>query len=303
MANIVLVGARTARQGTGPFLANGLVAAGARIGGIVGTRQDTVAQALASLHEQSNIACAGYTDLAQALAAERPDAVVLCSPWQFHASQLALVADAGCHCLVEKPLAWPATTGEVDDLVATFERRGLLLQMVAQWPCSLPCFAELHGALPDPVATFSMRLSPISVGPDMITDAAPHFIAMLQALVGQGDFEDITVSRSGEEQLELQGHYRHVSGATAARLQLATSPERPRPAWYEINGLRAAREVELPAYRQYLCAGGDRVFLPDPMHTVASEFMQNLRMGRPTDGDLLRGGHQNLLQLAACGPD
>ena len=77
-------------------------------------------------------------------------------------------------------------------------------------------------------------------------------------------------------------------------------PERPRPAWFEINGRRAEREVELPAYRQYLTAEGRRVPLPDPMHEVAGAFLARLARGATTDSAALLAAHRNLCQLAAA---
>ena len=300
MQRILVVGARSSRQGTGPFLAAGLAAAGARICAVVGTRAETVQAAQNALMSASDIECEGYTDLHQALAAEQPEAVVLCTPWRYHADQLRVVAEAGCHCLVEKPLAWPASEAQIHELLAAFEKRGLLLQMVAQWPGTLPAFQQLHGGLPARIDRFAMRLSPISIGPEMITDSAPHFISLLQALLGAGDFSSVRLLRKGERSLQLESQYRHSTGTAGATLHLETSPQRPRPAWFQVNDLRAEREVELPDYRQYFAAGDSRVPIPDPMHQVAREFLYNLETGAATGGALLRRAHQNLLQLAAA---
>ena len=86
----------------------------------------------------------------------------------------------------------------------------------------------------------------------------------------------------------------------SAALQLTTCPQRPRPAWYQINDLRAEREIDLPSYQQYFVAGDSRVPVPDPMHQVARDFLHNLETSATTDGALLRQAHQNLLQLAAA---
>lgn len=298
----VVVGARTARQGTGPFIAAALAAQGVEVSAVVGTSDATVSSARNHLRENWQIDCPGYTDLAQALERERPEAVALCSPWRFHAEQLAAIAAAGCHCLVEKPLAWPASEAGADQLIGSFEENGLLLQVVAQWPATLPGFHQLHGEPPRSPASFNMRLSPISIGPDMVTDSAPHFVSMLQALLGPGDCVDISVIAGGDApgKLDLTCNYRHREGVTRATLQLETCPERPRPAWYSIDGARADREVELPDYRQFLVAGDRRVALPDPLHQVVREFVQELESGVGTDGQALRRSHRNLLQLATA---
>lgn len=303
----IVVGARTRRQGTGPFIAAGLAQAGIAIRGIVGTGTESVALARRELERGWGLQPAGFTDLDDALEALPDCAVAICSPWQVHAQQLLKVAAARRHCLVEKPLAWPASQAEADEIVGAFERRGLLLQVVNQWPASLPLFAALHGGLPQNIRRFTMGLSPISIGPDMVTDAAPHFIGLLQALAGQGECRNCLVehrdqARGDQQQLFLRCDYEHVRGSIAAELILKTCPERPRPAWYQINELRVDREVELPHYRQYLVADGRRQPLPDPLQAVTADFARALLQNASTEGDVLRSCHRNLLQLAdACG--
>lgn len=298
---VVIVGARSARQGTGPFIAAGLSAAGARIGGIVGTSEASINAALNGLKHDWGIETVGHSSLSAALSAIQPDAVAICSPWRFHADQLREVAEANCHCLVEKPLAWPASIEEVDSLIAEYENRGLLLDLVGQWPATLSAFSALHSSIPESIDTFRMRLSPISIGEDMIADAAPHFISMLQALAGPGDCLASTAERDADNtKLTLTCTYKHGGGSLSAQLLLETCNERPRPAWYEVNDLRVDRSVRLPQYSQELIGNGERVPVIDPMHQVTAQFLSALDAGAVTKGKLLRSAHRNLLQLAAA---
>ncbi|HHW10926.1 MAG TPA: Gfo/Idh/MocA family oxidoreductase [Firmicutes bacterium] len=46
-----------------------------------------------------------YTDLQTALNEQRPDGVIIVTPPQFHAEQIIMALEAGCHVLTEKPLA------------------------------------------------------------------------------------------------------------------------------------------------------------------------------------------------------
>lgn len=298
----LVIGARTSRQGTGPFIAAGLAAAGLPVTGIVGTSSDSVNEALRDLHSHWQLSPVGYTDLARALDELQPLAVAICSPWQHHAGQLAAVAEAGCHCLVEKPLAWPASVEAVDNLLRGFEGQSLLLQLVDQWPASLREFRQLHGQLPSSVEQFQMRLSPISLGPDMLTDSAPHFLGMLHALCGPGDCEDVRVATNtdvtGDPGLQLTCRYSHAHGHCDARLVLRTQVRRPRPAWYAINGRRVDREVEMPGYRQFLVSDGQRVPLADPMRSITASFAARLTSGQADAGQDLRIRHRNMLQLA-----
>ena len=299
-ADILLVGARTVRQGTGPFIAQGLASAGARICGVVGTRESTVAEALANLQRDQGISTTGFTDLSTALEQLRPDAVALCSPWRFHLDQLRLIADSDSHCLVEKPLAWPASESQVAELVHEFESRNLLLQLVGQWPTTLKAFEQLHGSAPKDITRFRMRLSPISIGEDMVTDSAPHFISMLQTLAGTGDCLDCRLQQPSSDKLSLYCRYQSASTSLQAELLLQTCEQRPRPAWYEINGLRADRQVSMPEYQQSLVSGDRKALFSDPIHQVAADFLSSLRQGANTEGEKLRCAHHNLQQLAAA---
>lgn len=278
-------------------MAAALAAGGARIAAIVGTSEASVESARQDLKQRFGLECATFTVLQDALDTVRPTAVALCSPWRVHAEQLAQVAANHCHCLVEKPLLWPATWAAAERAIEAFETRGLLLDMITQWPATLPGWEVLHGARPRHIESFHMRLSPLTLDDKAIPDAAPHFISLLQALLGTGDCEEVFRERDRDE-LTVSCRYRHRSGSSRARLQLRACPERPRPAWYQINALRADREVDLPEYRQWLVAGGQRAALADPLEVVAAEFLRKLAAGEGTDGQALRAAHRNLLQLA-----
>ncbi len=298
----IIAGARSVRQGTGPFLAAAMNAAGARVTGIVGTSNESTQAAQVELKNDWGLTVNTYTSITAAVEAEQADVVVVSTPWQFHSAHLEEVARAGCHCLVEKPLLWPGQESDVLEVIKKFEERGLLLHMVSQWPFTLREFRELHGTLPSSPSTFCMRLSPLSIGPHMIPDAAPHFVSLLQALVGAGGCRDVRLVERGPDDIDLRCMYAHAGGELDATLTLKTVPSRPRPAWIEIDGLRAERAVELPQYRQFFVAGDKRVALDDPMHCVAREFLSRLEQGTETNAAALLSGHRNLMQLAAAMP-
>ena len=62
-----------------------------------------------------------YSDFNQLLAIERPDAVHIATPPQSHLSLAMAALDAGCHLVIEKPLA--LNSGEAAQLIAHAERR------------------------------------------------------------------------------------------------------------------------------------------------------------------------------------
>jgi hypothetical protein len=287
---VIIIGARSARQGIGEFVAEQFARHGADVTAIVGTTPDTVAQARAILRERYAIDCRGYVDLDQALAEEPSDIVAICSPYRLHAEHLRAVGHAYRHCLCEKPLYWPAAIDE--DPLAPFVATGKLLDVLTQWPCTLPTFFELHpeqhGA---EIERFEMRLSPITSGPDMVPDAVPHFLSMIRTLTGSSEPADISISAEfiggDPRRLRIAAGFAHDRGVTHATLHLETCPQRPRPAWYAINGARVDREVELVGYQQFFRAGQRRIPLPDPLGLLVGRFLADVAANRPTDRSAL----------------
>lgn len=89
------------------------------------SRRREAAQEVARHHSVPRV----YADLEEALAARTLDAVVVCSPNHLHAPQVIACAKAGCHILVEKPLA--NTVGEADAMIHAASESNVVL-MVAQ---------------------------------------------------------------------------------------------------------------------------------------------------------------------------
>ncbi len=89
------------------------------------SRRREPAHAVARQHGVAQV----YGDLDEALAAGVLDAVVLCSPNHLHAPQAIAAAAAGCHILVEKPLA--NTVAEADTMIRAASQHRVVL-MVAQ---------------------------------------------------------------------------------------------------------------------------------------------------------------------------
>ncbi|MBW2359741.1 MAG: Gfo/Idh/MocA family oxidoreductase, partial [Deltaproteobacteria bacterium] len=84
-----------------------------------------------------------YVDIETLLAAERPQALAICSPHATHAQYLERALDSHVHVLCEKPLVWgddfAARTART---VQRFAERGLVLIENCQWPTAsgpTPC--------------------------------------------------------------------------------------------------------------------------------------------------------------------
>ena len=300
--NVIVIGARTARQGIGEFVAARFAECGARVAAVVGTSVASVERARATLRERYGLDCRGYTDLPAALAAESTEIVAICSPYAVHAEHLVAVGRASRHCLCEKPMIDPRADTDIDALIAPFVRSGRHLAVLTQWPCTLPPFFDLYPEQAGrAVEQFEMRLSPISTGADMAPDAVPHFLSMLRALAGNVSIDqiDVTFTDGDPRRLRITTDVAHPKGRMKAILNLQTCPNRPRPAWYAINGDRADREIEQPGYRQYLRAATGRRPLQDPLCLLVRDFLADVAANRPTDADAL--AHDQRLLTLVCG--
>ena len=316
MLRALVIGARRHRQGIGEFVARYLAAAGVDVCGVVGTSEASVARAQTTLAESYSVECRGYTDLAMALAAERPDMVAICSPFAAHRAHLEATAAANCHCLCEKPLWWedgPASrAAETARLVDTFHSRHRLLALVTQWPCTLPEFYRLHPqAHGEPIEKFTMHMGPMSHGKDMVIDAAPHPLSMLQHLLGCGRVSGVESKYLHAERSDLclDFNYIHAAGTARVNCRFTTTREPPRPAAYSINGRCVDRWIQLPQYELFFVSQGEsdaqehKIKLRDPLETLVADFVRNATAGVLTDRQRLIESVVGLETLLKAVPD
>ncbi len=310
MARVMIIGARRRRQGIGEFLAQAFAAAGADVAAIVGTSPETVGQAQARLRERYGIRCAAYTSVVAALEREAPDIVAICSPYDVHHDQLQAVQQAGAHCLCDKPLWWGATQDRVAAtmrIVDGFIARRRYLALATQWPYTLPAFFSLYPqAKSQPVADFEMMLSPIRPGLNMILDAAPHPLSMLQELVGYGAVSAprlrfLDPDQRDQRRLELDFEYWHGTGTTAVHFKTAVCAEAPRPASYAINGYRVEREIALPEYQVSFAGDGRRLRVEDPLQLLVADFLDKVKTNCAVDRRALIDSIGALEVLYSCG--
>jgi predicted dehydrogenase len=282
-ARIGIVGAGRRRQGLGPFVARDLAAAGAEIAGFVVTSaasRDAVARAWA---EDLGVQARGHLDFASLLQAERMDAVAILTPAETHERYLEAALAAGLHVLCEKPFVWgrPELAATARRLAQGFQARGLLLWENCQWPYTLPAFEKLHpGVLAQPPRRLAVRLEPDSTGVQMIGDAVPHALSLVQALLPRpaGRLERLRFKGGGpgSQRLALEFRYRAGDRELEVAIELMRSDRRPRQASLEIDGRRADRLVGADGYQLSFAADGRTVPLPDPLTLLVADFVRAL---------------------------
>lgn len=288
---IAIVGARRVRQGLGPFVTRHLVSLGAEVPAFLGTSASTIDVAARELEDTVGLRPSGYTSLRDLLAREEVDALAILSPAETHGHYLEAALQAGLHVLSEKPLLWggEGLAARAHQLSEGFAARGLLLAENCQWPYTLDAFAELHpGALSGPTEAFAMRLSPASRGAQMIGDALPHPLSVLQQLEPSpsAQLARIRLSSRAADAPELCVEFEYVapSRVVPCRVELIHGDTLPREASLSINGRRARRRVRMEDYAQYLedpeRRDGEQtheVRLPDPLTALLQDFITDLR--------------------------
>lgn len=306
---LVVVGARTVRQGIGRHLARHAHAAGARIVGVVGSSIATAREAAADLAGAVRGPVDAFPSVAEALTALRPDGVIVASPNSTHEACLEAALAASCHALVDKPvLALAAGAVErADALALLFQRAGLVLAVHAQWPFVLPAFAQLAPPkLLDAPSHVGMGLSPTTTGRQALEDSAPHLLSLLAALLPgeQAEVEEARFARFGRSHIACSFRYRVGERTLAAALELEQVLQAPRPAWLAIDGFRADRAIEEPGYRlRFVAPDGRSVPVPDPSRLLVASFLERIGRGDSRGVDpALRPGMRCLETLLAAAP-
>lgn len=135
-----------------------------------------------------------FTDYRDMLEQMNLDAVVICSPHTLHFEQVKDALNSGCHVLVEKPMT--CTSSEAEQLIATSERTGKVLQVSYQRHCE-PEFIYIKKAIADgligeitsvsaslyqnwkEMTKGTWRQNPALSGGGMLMDSGSHIVDML----------------------------------------------------------------------------------------------------------------------------
>lgn len=279
-SRIGLVGAGRTRNGLGPFLARHLAAAGARVIAVAGRSLPRTTAAAAALAADLGHPVAAHASVEDLVARGDLDGLVIASPIDSHLRCLAAAAAAGVPTLCEKPLGPPADFAGVEAALAHFAARVLLLVENCQWPYALSAVRRLLGAGGlDDVGEFTMRLSPLARGWDMVAEALSHFLSVAQVLRPLGREARVVAAEFSTRDpgatamsvsFTLQGSFAPL----ACRLDLERHETQPRPAWMTFDGRRVDREIELPRYHWRFGSGSSSESCGDPQADLVYSFAE-----------------------------
>ena len=150
---------------------------------------DTSAEAAAEVGFRNS--ARAYTDHQEMLGKEQPDAVTVAVPTAHHRGIVVDALRAGCHVLVEKPIA--PSLEEADEMIATAAGTGRLL-MVGHIERYNPAVQELKRRLADGQLGRVFQLHARRLGPfpdrvrdvGVVVDLATHDLDVMRYLSGSG---------------------------------------------------------------------------------------------------------------------
>lgn len=277
-----ILGPGRTRNGLGPFLARHAERHGMRVVAAAGRDPVRNAAACAVLERELGHEVAVCDDL-EGLLGRELDALIVAAPPAAHRTALAAALERGLHVLCEKPFVDVRDSGAVAALCEGFVAKGLVLRENCQWPCVLPGFEALWPAWrAGPRARVAMRLSPVGRGRAMVEDSLSHLLSVIQAVrrfdaSSRARAVRFSTTSSAAAACDVEFDVVSATGAVGARLELVRCEQQPRPAWIEIDGARADREVRMSDYAMSLVAGTRSVPIDDPLGSLVYGFATAIR--------------------------
>jgi hypothetical protein len=279
--NIAIIGARRERNGIGSYIARYFHLNGARVACVLDTSEATAASAAEGLASYG-IKARPYHDFTDMVEHEDLGAVAVASPLGTHYAYLSSIMEHGLSVFCEKPFLDPARDnlpGDLDTLFHLARAKGVTVAMNSQWPFCLPSYEELFGTLlPSGVRTFSIRLSPLSEGADMIPDSVPHALSLLYAVLGTGMVQEISFEQ-GADSLRISFVYSSDCTDCEADILLVRETTQPRTFSFGFNGRVAERIIDMKDYSLSLAFGEKMTAVPDPLNLSVRDFVTALEAG------------------------
>ncbi|MDA1259557.1 MAG: Gfo/Idh/MocA family oxidoreductase [Planctomycetota bacterium] len=299
---IAVIGARRARNGTGPFLARQATQLGAKLVAVVGTRPESARLAAEELAAEG-VRVAAFTEADDLFAEAAPNVVLIASPSSTHRPWLHVALEAHAHVLCEKPLN-AGGTAETGGLVQEFAAAGLVLAENCQWPFTMPAFLELHPGFELPRAkAFRMLMAPQQRGLERWSEVLSHPLSLLQAVApGPAELSAIRFAERDPEAADARLDFRFKTHEVDWACEVVAEDLGlvPRPAEYAFDEALCRRRVSPKDYRirfeAQVPAPGKRsraAQIGDPMQACLEDFLlrvvrANRSLSAPMDEALVR---------------
>jgi hypothetical protein len=266
----------------GEFHAREFANAGCEVVAVLTTSEETAKDKAKKLKQSYGIEATPYWDLEKLLEKEKPDVVSICTPPEYHSSQIRRCLNYNSHVLCEKPLVLDSDCDNykiAQELFSLAKLRGKILATNTQW---ISLLENIPAQFRNHVEEFSIYMEPAKAGlVNMTSDVLPHMNSFLIKLLGQKSIEKLDFLLGNDSALAIAFDY----GNTLVSYNMKVKETRPRQMKFGINGTEFERKVEKvgDSYRNRLEYDEKKTPVEDPLKVSVQRFVSAVRR----EGELL----------------
>jgi hypothetical protein len=276
-----IIGAGRKRNGIGEYIAKYFHDNRAEVTGVLGSTEKTASSAATNLMKYG-IKAQSYTNFSTMIHDAQVECVAIASPSITHKTYIEQCIEAGVHIFCEKPFISPDVPDArawTEDIFAKAQEKGLTIALNSQWPFSLPFYEELCGKL-DPIGIkkFSIRLSPLSIGHEMIPDSVPHALSLLYFAAGSGKIDGLAF-QGEDDSLLIRFTYFTEHTQCETLIELVRETAQPRTFFFGFNGRVVTRHIDLGTYTIHLTYEDKTLKITDPLGLSVRDFLAAVSSG------------------------
>ena len=273
---VSIIGARKKRSGIGEYIGKYFHRNGATITSVLGTAEKTARDASYGLRKYG-IDATPYTDFYWMVESEKPDTAVIASPPSTHYEYLVKCVDLGLNIFCEKPFVWQETDdirGIVEHLFEKAEKKNVAVAMNSQWPFSIRYYEEMCAPIDiEKTNKFSITMSPLSRGREMIPESLPHALSMLYSVFGDGEIVDL-LFQCHQEKMVVKFRYQSEKNDCDVSINLARKAQQPRDFCFGFNDRIVHRILDLVNYDIYFGYEDKKIKIIDPLELSVRDFIE-----------------------------
>ncbi len=273
---VSIIGARKKRSGIGEYIGKYFHRNGATITSVLGTAEKTARDASLGLRKYG-IDSTPYTDFYKMVESEEPDTTVIASPPSTHYEYLVKCVDLGLNIFCEKPFVWEEandTRGMVEHLFEKARQKNVTVAMNSQWPFSIRYYEEMCGPIDsEKTNKFSITMSPLSRGREMIPESLPHALSMLYSVFGDGEIVDL-LFQFHKGKMVVRFQYQSETNDCDVFINLVRKVQQPRDFCFGFNDRIVHRILNLGNYDIYFGYEDKKIKIIDPLELSVRDFIE-----------------------------
>jgi hypothetical protein len=280
MAKILIIGAGSSSQGTGPYLSRFFHEESSYSLQVLGKDPASAQRARKLLKEKFSLSVEALSDWNEAFQNEKPAFMVIASPAETHRHYLQLALQKGLPVFCEKPLIWDVERDnrkDLENLIENLEKKPIPLMLNTQWNETFDLFKKLYPQSDfKKIHRLDMHLSPKSQGQHMLIDALPHAWSFLIGIAGLGQLETFEIDIKNNSEILLHGNYRNRNQNCSFHFHLKQSLKQPRYFAYAVNQYPVERILDMEDYSMAFKTKQGIFPINDPVRNRIKRFLSKI---------------------------